>query len=108
MHYFPGIRTKLDINEYLQGKKVRKIELLFKNLVAKYSLEVQIDDKTWDTHRPLYINKIRQKGSSIKLEKNEKLKKEHFVSISQEILSEDDESNGCKIYPNKKQKQLIK
>ena len=62
---------------------------------------MQIDDKTWDTHRPLYINKIRHKGSSIKLEKNERLKKEHFVSISQEILSEDDESNGCKIYPNK-------
>ena len=62
--YFPGIRAKLDINEHLQGKNIFRIDFWFKNF-DNLSVELQIDDKTWDTHRPLYMNKIRQKGSSI-------------------------------------------
>ena len=97
--YFPGIRAKLDINEHLQGKNIFQIDFWFQNF-DNLSVELQIDDKTWDTHRPLYMNKIRQKGSSLKFEKNEGLFKDYFFSISQEIFSEDDESKGCKNYPN--------
>ena len=97
--YYPGVRAKLDINEHLQGKNIRKI-VFYTVDSDEYSVELQIDDKTWDTHRPLYINKIRQRRTSIKIEKNECSFKHYFISMSQDIFSEDDESKGCKKYPN--------
>jgi hypothetical protein len=99
MPYFPGIRAKLDLNGDLQGKNLKTIEFVFKNS-DEYSVEVQIDDKTGDTHRPLFMNKIRQKGSPVKLKKNESFRNNYFVTISQEIFSEDDQSKECKNYPN--------
>ena len=59
--YYPGIRAKLDINMHLQGKNIKKVFLLLRfEDFDNFSVELQIDEKRWDTHRTLYINKIRQ------------------------------------------------
>ena len=71
MQYYPGIRAHIYLFEYLEKPNFGVIDIEIRN-DNNYSTTVQLDGFTTDTNRPLYWNKLRQTGSLIKLEKNEK------------------------------------
>ena len=87
MPYYPDIRARINLIGCIEEINIDAIGLEFINGVG-FSIEVQLDDIAVDTKRPLYRNKMRQKGSSIRLEKNEKnVQKNYCMSFSQDIFS---------------------
>ena len=100
--HYPGIQAQIDISKYVEGSIFRRIQFLFKKS-KNNSIEIELDDGSWDTLRPLYERKMRQKGTAIKLEKTEtKAYKQYFTTIRQIVHEEDDKSINCKNYPNEK------
>ena len=98
--YHPGIQAQIDISKYVEGSTMKKISFSFKNS-RDYSIEIKLDDDSWDTVRPLYKRRMRQKGTTIMLEKTEiDVIKAYFTTIRQIVHDEDDKKINCKNYPN--------
>ena len=98
--YYPGIQAQIDISKYIENNTLREIVFWFKNIVY-YSMIIELDDASWDTVRPLYKRRMRQKGAKIGLEKGEyNVAKTYFTTIRQIVHEEDDKSINCKNYPN--------
>ena len=98
--YYPGIQAQIDISKYIKDNSIEMIGFYLKKSM-NYSIEIELDDDNWDTVRPLYKRRVRQKGAKIRLEKSEtKVGKSYYTTIRQTVHEEDDKSFNCKIYPN--------
>ena len=79
--HYPGIQAQIDISKYVEGSIFRRIQFLFKKS-KNNSIEIELDDGSWDTVRPLFKRKMRQKGSYYdKTERN--VFKQYFTTIRQ-------------------------
>ena len=98
--YYPGIRAQIDISKYIEENTPHTVYFWFKK-THNYAIELELDDGSWDTVRPLYKRRMRQKGTNIFLLNNEmKLVKKYFTTISQTVHEEEDKTNNCNNYPN--------
>ena len=61
--YYPGLQAQIDISKNLEENTVKKIFFVFKNS-KNYSIEIELDDGSWDAVRPLFKRKMRQKGTA--------------------------------------------
>ena len=97
--YYPGIQAQIDINKYIEGRDHRSVQFFFKNS-KKHLIEIELDDASWDTVRPLHKRRRTQKGIKIVLEKTENnIMKTYYTTIRQIVHDEDDTTINCKNYP---------
>ena len=97
--YFSGIRATIDVSQVSLVDRITAIQLGFSKS-TNFSIKVELVDRNWDTRRPLYMNKLRQKGDTIALDKSEiSIEKDYYVKFSQNTFSENDKAKKCQNYP---------
>ena len=98
--YYPGLRAQIDISKNVEETALKGIQLGFKK-PENYSIDIELDDGAWDTVRPIYNKRMRQRGTKIILEKGKSsILKEYYTTIRQIVHEEDDKTINCKNYPN--------
>ena len=94
--YYPGLRAQIDISKYVEETAFKGIQLGFKN-PENYSIDIELDDGAWDTVRPIYNRRMRQRGTKIILEKGKSsILKEYYTTIRQIVHEEDDKVSTAK------------